>query len=640
MISRLVAAAALGVAGLAGSIAANAAINPTIDPHTVGTPDRFYISGSTAVDAGFKVYFSLNGAGLCKTGTLNIFSDATTLKGATQYMITCQSLAAIGTIPANTNIMVVKDGSGGSLEGTNPLVIAAQQRTDYWNVDQAGPPTFINSCAAAQLWSAVGEVGAGKTYPHGDPNAAFFGSCTAAKTAAITPNVGIADVNAELFTVGLESITASTISSLSGNPIYQQQFGVAVSLNLYRTLQAAQGKGFTDAAVDMPTLSLQTLRGIFGINSLSGTGLTTDWSQVLDDAGNAVTTHDAANANQTAPAALNGNSATQIYVCRRGDSSGTMASQDAYFLQNRCQSGLVPFVTPTTATNTCNGGGVCTAAQCTAMIAAGTSCQGSYFLVDGNPGQKQTCVAGHTYQTVPEETGCTYQTGAAGNLFDIVFAGNGTGDVDKCLHDHSKNNSFAVGILSGDRPYDDLIAGNANAKGGWGGSGDATPAQVTPPQPLNNAASHEWRYVAIGGAKPNLESVAAGLYDDVWNNVVYTGTLGNAAGNNAGPNSPAFQAYISSGTGNAVNSAVVIGDLESSNVQTHGTTGGILEPANTGTIAAVPVNLATNPVSALSKAWVGNNDCQPTIQFNTQNALPIYNRPSGAPAPVGVPVPF
>jgi hypothetical protein len=233
----------------------------------------------------------------------------------------------------------------------------------------------------------------------------------------------------------------------------------------------------------------------------------------------------------------------------------------------------------------------------------------------------------------PQETGCKYVS--ASNLADTVFAANGTGDVDSCLHDHSKHNAFAVGILSGDRPYDDLIAGNLNAKGGWGGSGDATPAQVSPPQPLNNAASHEWRFVAIDGKKANLESVASGIYDDVWNNVIYTGALGHGA--NA--NDQAFHNLLVTGGVNAMTQSTVLVDIQVS--QAHGTTGGILEPQATSVPALIPINIATNPVSALSKAWVGNNDCQPAVQFNTSNGVAgIFNRPSDAPAPAGVPAPL
>jgi hypothetical protein len=629
MISKHLAAAGVAMAGLVASMAANA-VAPAIDPQGIPAAQRFYISGSTALGNAFKNYMSLDvtlsGGGVCNHGTINIFSDGASLKAATEFMVTCVSHAAIGTLAAGSNIMIIDDNTGGSLEGTLPLIHAANARPDYFDVDTGGAGAFVATCAAPVQWNALAplEVGAGHTFPHGDINSAFYGSC-GRKTAAKTPTNGFADVNAELFTVGAEPISAADIAQLAGTPLYQQEFGVAVSLNLYRTLQRAQGKGVTDAAVDMPSLSMQTLRSIFAQSPAGSGALTTDWTLVLDDAGAAVTTHDAG-ANQTAPVAIAPNGATQIYVCRRGDSSGTQASQDAYLLGNRCIGGILGFVTSTTTpVASC---AACTAAQCTAMN-AGAPCNAGF--ITGTPNALGPCTVGGTYQQIPNETGCKYNS--ANNKADVIFAGNGTGDVDSCLNDHDLNNAFAIGIMSGDRAYDDLIAGNPNVNGGFGGSGDATPKVAN--ANLNNEKLHAWRFIAIDQKKPNLESVANGIYDDVWNNVAYTGPLGHAQ--NA--HDADFKALLVSGGVNAMTQTTVLVDIQVS--QAHGTTGGILEPQATAVAALSPANIATNPVSALSKAWSGNNDCQPTVQFNSAgDGIAIFNRPSDAPAPAAVPAPL
>jgi len=623
MISKHIAGAGLAIVGLIGSLAASA-VAPTIDPQSIPAAQRFYLSGSTALDNAIKEYLTLTaGGGICATNTITVFADNALLKSATEYMVTCKSSVVIGALPIGTTILVVKDGTGGSLEGILPLIHVANARTDYFDVDTGGATAFLAACglvAPAFQAAAWGEAG-GVNFPHGDATAGFANCGAGRETAKVTPTNGFADVNAEMFTLGLEAITAADAAAVKGVAVYQQQFGVGVSLNLYRTLQEAQKKAITDAAADMPSLSLQTLRGIFGLNAVSGGALTTDWSQVLDDTGAAaVSTHDADNGNQTVPVAIVPNGQFAIYVCRRGDSSGTQASQDAYFFNNRCAPNLLPFVTPSTAITSCVA---CTVAQCTALSAKCTS----GFL---SPLTSPSCIAGGNYTMTPEETGCAYAS--ANNLTDLVFAGNGTGDVDKCLHDHSKHNAYAIGILSGDRPYDDLIAANANAKGGWGGSGDATPPQVSPPQPLNNAASHEWRFIAIDNKKPNLQSVASGIYDDVWDNVTYTGPAGHAQ--NA--HDVDFKTAITTGV-HALTQLTVLVDIQQS--QTHGLTGGILEPQSTTVLPAFPINLATNPVSALSKAWVAPNQCQPAVNNNSSQGAPlgIANSPSVNPAPAGVP---
>src|SRR5262249_11823361 len=155
--------------------------------------------------------------------------------------------------------------------------------------------------------------------------------------------------NGDVFNIGPEAVSAGTLAKVTGTPLYQQQFGVAVSLNVFRMLQKAQGKTVgSDAAADLPSLSRNIVRSIFG-------GTISDWTQVLDNAGSkrvVDATYQSASSHVLAAITnLNtgvANNSTAIYTCRRGKSSGTQAGADIYFLHNRCGANLTPFVTALT----------------------------------------------------------------------------------------------------------------------------------------------------------------------------------------------------------------------------------------------------------------------------------------------------
>src|SRR5262249_20677885 len=88
-----------------------------------------------------------------------------------------------------------------------------------------------------------------------------------------------------------------------------------------------------------------------------------------------------------------------IYLCRRGDTSGTMTSFKLHFLNQGCSknpSSTVLFVSPDNA--------LCTSA------------------------------------------GCAWNAATSGN--DFVFAGAGSGDVRSCIDYHSSLGRLAIGIAS------------------------------------------------------------------------------------------------------------------------------------------------------------------------------------------------
>jgi hypothetical protein len=423
---------ALCVSSLAAG-AASAAVLP------VPANSQFYVSGSTALNNQLFADILQTG-GVCQAGTISVYLDNTAASGGPgkshNIAIVCNLNQALGTLVVGNPVAFMKESSGGSNEGTN-------------NVANAIPLTFFNANVAAAGCAAGAAIVAGTYYAH---QQAFteFDSCT--NTAAIVPTIGLADENPQLFNVGPDAITTASINKINSNGMFQNDFGIAVSLNLYRALQRQQGLALTDVLATMPTLSHQQIAGLY-------TGAI-DWSGVGDANGVAIN-----NAlYDPAPSAPN-----QVYLCRRGDTSGTNVSADVYFLRNRCQDQRFPMLAATTASNN---------VACSGLPA----------------GESST------------NFGCKWQ---ATNLPDTTFAGTGSGDVVSCIHAHDRADQFAIGALGTTSKFDDAA--------GLGGSGDAV-------------GSSHFRYVAIDGQKPTVVSQANGTYTYVMDNVINTlKTLGGNA---------------------------------------------------------------------------------------------------------------
>jgi hypothetical protein len=416
----------------ASSLAAGAATAATL-PVPAGS--AFYISGSTALNN--QLYADiLQTGGICDAGSISVYIDSTLAGGgvpkAHQVAVVCTLSAQLGTggtaLPIHSPVAWVKESNGGSNEGTN-------------NVANAIPLTFLNANVAAAGCAAGQPIAAAAVYAH---QQAFteFDSCT--NTGSIVPTIGLADENPELFNVGQDAISPSAIAKLNSETMFQNGFGIAVSLNAYRALQRQQGLALTDTLATMPTLSRQQVAGLY-TSSI-------DWSQIGNAAGTGVNA-----------ATFNGGTAAPatVFLCRRGDTSGTNVSADVFFLRNRCTTKRFPMTDATTSAANCNG-----------------------------------LPAGETSTNF----GCKWTADNA-RLVDTTFAGTGSGDVVSCLHAHDKNNQFAVGTLGTTSKFDD-----AN---GLGGSGDAV-------------GSSHFRYVAIDGAKPTVISQANGTYTYVMDNVINT----------------------------------------------------------------------------------------------------------------------
>jgi len=378
---------------MCGAVLAAAAAN-AVTPSTVGAGNKLFISGATATDVALATLFVRNGTvpvpAFCKAGTIDVYIETALYKDAKNRAFLCTLNQAVGTLAANTNVAVHKESNGGSADGTT--VIA-----------DAGSRTFLNTtndaavagCGAA-VAVAANALGGGVVN-----NQALTLHPSCPSLATVRADVGVADVNPALFSAGTAAITGGQIARLTSDALYQPMFAPAVSLSLYRALQRASTPplALDDTATNIPSLTSAQLRSIYN-------GSAPDWSLVTSLNGKPVND----------PSFTNGVAvSSQIYVCRRGDESGTQAAFASYFLNERCTSNVPTFV-----------------------LADNATCQ---------------------------QNGCTW---AASFLTDVNFAGKGSGDVRNCLDARNDNDQFAVGILGSESKYDSLgsLGGSANAAAG------------------------------------------------------------------------------------------------------------------------------------------------------------------------------
>ena len=355
------------------------------------------ISGATATDNTLKTLFLRAGTvaapRVCRgptsttPSTIDVYIDGTDVTKSTNIGILCAlegTLTAddgVTTQSAGTNVAFVKESAGGSDRGTvfvaDATAMAFRSTTDFTN------------CSAGTTQNA----GTITSFP-GHQQFILHTGCTAVTT--IAPDVGVADVDPQLFNVGTQAISQAQINKLTSSPLYQPMFGVAVSLNTYRALQAAQGLNTaSDAKADVPSLTSGQVRGLFG------EGVFTNWDAVVNATGSPVVA-----------------AGSQLYVCRRGDESGTQAATAQYFLNERCalSSGVLKFK---------------------------------------NASDTTTQQAGEKYDRVTDDA-------------KTVFAGSGGGEVRTCLDQHNDLGQYAIGLLGTDSVYDNFggAGGAANAGAG------------------------------------------------------------------------------------------------------------------------------------------------------------------------------
>jgi len=428
------------------------------DPLPLGSGGiAYYLSGSTAMDNGVKALLLQGTGGICNaTPDVYIDSTAADITKAHNTLVVCKISEPLGSgasqVPSGTLVAFDKESNGGSLEGILP--ISQNIGLKFFTGLQTATAGTLGCTSSVTVPAGYSST---SPYTYAQQYVLHYGCTPPTTSSTAVPVVGFADENPESFNVGSPTVGSSDIGKIGYQQFVQNVFGIGVSLNMYRALQHAQGLTQNDALANTPTLSSNAIRSLFAGNVAS-------WSGITDASGNAINA-----LTNTGNVAVS----NQVYLCRRGDSSGTNASVGIYFgLDNRCTS---------------SSGG----AQF-GMAAGNTSvgnCKG-YISAFGSATNLPTT-----------EYGCSWQN--ASNSADTVFAGFGGGDVASCLSYHDTQNQFALGLLTTNQGMGDV--------GGTGGSADSS-----------TSTNGRFRFVKIDGKAPDLGSVVNGTYDYVMDNIIVT----------------------------------------------------------------------------------------------------------------------
>jgi hypothetical protein len=176
----------------------------------------------------------------------------------------------------------------------------------------------------------------------------------------VVPDAGISDVEPRFF-LNAYHLPPEAVDVLTVHNANAFIFGVPVSLRLRNALQGARfprsdacnpaNPHYADlAAINhgsavkrgetercMPSLSRAQLAGIFA-------GTITDWGQIVNSKGYSLATKDSGTGKMSSPPGVHPPSDDRIYICRRVPTSGTQAAYEMFFLNQRCTSGVRPFV--------------------------------------------------------------------------------------------------------------------------------------------------------------------------------------------------------------------------------------------------------------------------------------------------------
>ena len=187
----------------------------------------------------------------------------------------------------------------------------------------------------ANVYKGVAQVGANQptTGPTAASNAANAAAVAGDANGPQLPVGGFSDVEAALFPAALGGGNVSSKGTESQANI-GQVFGVAVSTNLYRAMQAAQGITAADTNFDpalAPNITSSQYAAI--IDNDNGSAYKQDWSLLAGAAG----------------------TGKKVIVARRVATSGTQASSNAFFLRTPCTDAVQGSLVPAAASDSIPG---------------------------------------------------------------------------------------------------------------------------------------------------------------------------------------------------------------------------------------------------------------------------------------------
>ena len=384
------------------ALGAAAAANANVDITAVPAANVLYTSGSTAIDPGLTSYFIAGATAPCSSSGADASFYTGTVAGKKFIAVACTGAA--GSPFAAQPIAIIKEDNGGSGFGIDPV-------RDDVALPSAG--TQANTFPDYTTLTSTNCPGA----PVAAPASA---ACTGYAVSTVHSNLGFSDVEPAAFQDSIG--TATQFGTLD------VVFAPAVNVGLYHELQTAQGLSVgSDLATGMPQLTHAQLTAIFS-------GTISDWAKVISGAGTTpvnwgvaagTTWNGAATVASTVPVSANP-STTTVYICQRGQSSGSERAAEIFLEGQNCATG-------------------------TLKIAA----------------------------AIPATIGADGVTWATSFTADKNFAGAGTGDLLACLQGADKAGHLAIGFASIDNPWGSFQTNTARKDFRYIRYNDAVPSVQT-----------------------------------------------------------------------------------------------------------------------------------------------------------------
>jgi len=302
-----------------------------------------FVSGSSAQDNTLEQMFRF----ICEPNSLDIYRS----NGGNVRLLFCRTptgARAIPGFPSGQKVAFHKSSIGGSGSGVGPLI-------------QLAPVEFLNVADIRSHFEERCPLAKRRRYAaEGTLSAYTVSDCVNPSAAHEVPDVGISDVEPRFF-LDLYHLAPNAVDALKVINVNAFIFGVPVTLSLRNALQAARfvrgdpcnpanahyadlvsidkrtraKRGETERC--MPGFTRAQVAGIFA-------GTITHWTQILTPVGYPLATQDPKTGRVSVPPGLDPPSDDHVYVCRRVDTSGTQASYEMFFLNQRCVPGVHPFV--------------------------------------------------------------------------------------------------------------------------------------------------------------------------------------------------------------------------------------------------------------------------------------------------------
>lgn len=286
-----------------------AAVTPTdiANARVAGTLQETWLSGASAPTYNIYQGFALG----CDAGSMSLYNSGTStsaVKPGSTGNFNAYACTRGGAVSVMYHTL-----DGGSFNAYAPHVANDVDGDGIFGVTALKRLKAIdNNATCAIIAATYGGIPVYRSCATVTPTAAnVLTEVTPPLKPTALPAGGFSDVEAALW--GVDASGAGTESQANVG----QVFGLAVSTNLYRELQAAQGMSAAAIAADTafdPALAPNITSAQYVSMAAVSSGYQTDWSPILGAAG----------------------AGKAVNVARRVNTSGTQASSNAFFLKNPC----------------------------------------------------------------------------------------------------------------------------------------------------------------------------------------------------------------------------------------------------------------------------------------------------------------